>query len=50
MFGARLRRKSKILDGLDYHMNGKGLLHPIITQWLDDGIQQALKTLVNPMP
>jgi len=40
----------EFLDGLDYQINGKGLLHPIINQWLDDGMQQTLKAFVKPMP
>ena len=38
----------KMLDGLDFEFNGKGFLSPIITDWLDQSIQQVTERLKGP--
>ena len=40
---------SKMLDGLDFEMNGDGFLSPIITDWLDQSIQQVTERLKGPV-
>lgn len=40
---------SKMLDGLDFEMNGEGFLSPIITDWLDQSIQQVTEELKGPV-
>ncbi len=40
---------SKMLDGLDFEMNGEGFLSPIITDWLDQSIRQATEQLKGPV-
>lgn len=40
---------SKMLDGLDFEMNGKGFLSPVIEQWLDQSIQQVTERLQGPV-
>ena len=40
---------SKMLDGLDFEMNGKGFLSPVIEQWLDQSIQQVTEQLQGPV-
>lgn len=40
---------SKMLDGLDFKMNGEGFLSPIITDWLDQSIQQVTERLKGPV-
>lgn len=40
---------SKMLDGLDFEMNGEGFLSPIITDWLDQSIQQVTEQLKGPV-
>jgi sirohydrochlorin ferrochelatase len=39
----------KMLKGLDFEMNEKGLVHPVITRWLEDGIGQASMALTKPL-
>jgi len=39
---------SKMLDGLDFEMNGEGFLSPIITEWLDQSIQQVTEQIQGP--
>lgn len=40
---------SKMLDGLEFEMNGEGFLSPIITDWLDQSIQQVTEQLKGPV-
>ena len=40
---------SKMLDGLDFELNGEGFLSPIITHWLDQSIQEATEQLKGPI-
>ena len=40
---------SKMLDGLDFEMNGEGFLSPIITDWLDQSIQEVTEQLKGPV-
>lgn len=40
---------AKMLDGLDFEMNGEGFLSPIITDWLDQSIQQVTEQLKGPV-
>lgn len=40
---------AKMLDGLDFEMNGEGFLSPIITDWLDQSIQQVTERLRGPV-
>lgn len=37
----------KMLKGLEYEFNGQGFLSPIITQWLDENIQQTTSKLLS---
>lgn len=39
----------KLLNGLDYVMNEKGLSHPVLTRWVEEGIAQAFLPLTNPL-
>ncbi len=39
---------SKMLAGLDFELNGKGFLSPVIEQWLDKSIQQVAEQLKGP--
>jgi len=38
----------KMLKGLDFELNEKGLVHPVITRWLEEGIGQMTATLAQP--
>lgn len=46
LYGAGPYRK--LFDGLDYVLNDKGLAHPALTRWLEDGIKQTASTLMRP--
>jgi len=39
----------KLLRGLDYVLNEKGLVHPAITRWLESGISQTASVLAQPV-
>jgi hypothetical protein len=39
----------KLFDGLDYVMNEKGLSHPVLTRWLEDGIERTTGVLAKPL-
>ncbi len=38
----------KMLKGLEFELNEKGLVHPVITRWLEEGIGQMTATLARP--
>ncbi|TAJ09564.1 MAG: hypothetical protein EPO61_05765 [Nitrospirae bacterium] len=38
----------KMLKGLQYDLNEKGLVHPVITRWLEEGIGQVGTALARP--
>lgn len=40
---------SKMLDGLDFEMNGEGFLSPVITNWLDESIQRMIERIKGPL-
>ncbi len=40
---------SKMLDGLDFEMNGEGFLSPVITDWLDESIQRMIEQIKGPL-
>ena len=39
----------KMLTGLDFEMNEKGLVHPVITRWLEEGIGRTTAALTGPL-
>ena len=39
----------KMLAGLDFELNGKGFLSPVIAHWLDQSIQQVTEQLKGPL-
>jgi hypothetical protein len=39
----------KLLSDLDYALNEKGLAHPFMTQWLEDGIRRTSVALTSPV-
>lgn len=39
----------KMLNGLDYVLNEKGLVHPVITRWLEEGIGRTTAVLTGPL-
>jgi sirohydrochlorin ferrochelatase len=39
----------KLLNGLDYVMNEKGLSHPVLTRWLEEGIGRMTGVLARPL-
>ena len=39
----------KLLADLDFELNGKGFLSPVIEQWLDQSIQQVTERLKGPV-
>jgi hypothetical protein len=38
----------KMLNGLDYVLNEKGLASPILTRWLEEGIARTLTAWITP--
>ncbi len=38
----------KMLKGLDYVLNEKGLVHPVMTRWLEEGITKVATALAHP--
>lgn len=38
----------KMFKGLEFQMNSKGLVHPVIRQWLEAGIQQTITAWLGP--
>lgn len=39
----------KLLLGLDYVLNDKGLAHPGLSRWLEDEVEQRAAALASPL-
>ncbi|MER3423511.1 MAG: hypothetical protein C4293_10025 [Nitrospiraceae bacterium] len=35
----------KLFNGLDFTLNEKGLIHPVLTTWLEEGIERLSRVL-----